>query len=163
MSVEGDVAPTPRVRSTRQWMWILGSIGVFVFALVVGVRVIGTLMGVLSPPMPPLPQSSAEAARSTDTYGRERWVYLATSFPDSVVAFYQGMGAECEIAPFPPERERELWSEFPDAATLEAYCTGGERFDRFTMDWQVLVNTIPGDTRSRLDVVRQINWFESDP
>jgi hypothetical protein len=80
-----------------------------------------------------------------------------------VLAFYQTADASCEVKPFVPERDQALRADFSDASVLEAYCSGEQRFDRFTMRWDVLVSSTMGSTLTRLDVVRQIDWFGGTP
>lgn len=163
MAVDEEAFVTPSQSRARQWVLIIVAIGAFTLALAVGIQVIGVLMGVVSPPKPPIPPSATEQSYTTDARGRDRWVYSATSFPDSVLAFYQAAGAGCTVKPFAPEYEQALRVDFTDASVFEAHCTGTQRFDRFTMRWEVLVSSSPGSTLVRLDVVRQIDWFGSTP
>jgi hypothetical protein len=163
MTAAEEVVGEQSQSRVRQWGLILIAIGAFALALFIGTQVIGAFMGVLTPPRPPLPTSAAELSHTVDRYGRDRWVYSVTSFPDSLLAFYQSAGATCETAPLSAEREQELRADFTDASTLEAYCTDTERFDRFIMHWEVLISSTTGSTLSRLDVVRQIDWFGDAP
>ncbi len=157
------VAPVQSLSGMRQWALILVAIGALAFALFVGTPVIGALMALVSPPMPPLPPTSSQITQQIDTYGYERWVFEANSFPDSVLAFYAESGADCEVAPFTDARTTQLRSEFTEASVLQGYCTGERTFDRFEMRWAALVSSSTGDTRTRLDVVRRIDWFSSSP
>jgi hypothetical protein len=147
----------------RRWGAIVLAIGAFVLALFVGTRVIGALMGVVMPPEMPLPESATQVSYNTDRFGRERWVYSATSFSDSVIAFYQSAGAVCEVPPFSEERQAALRLDYEDVRDPVAFCVGDVDFDRFAMRYSAVISPAQDGTLSRLEIMRVIDWFEETP
>jgi hypothetical protein len=142
---------------------IAAAVSLFVIALVVALQISGVLIGVLNPPMPPLPPSATQLGHFVDTAGRDRWAYSAATFVDSLQAFYADEDATCRSAPFTSQEHQAFWDEYPDASDPQLYCEGGQDFARFTMRWGVLVSSAPGSTLLRLDVFRKIDWFADLP
>jgi hypothetical protein len=147
----------------RPARWLLPvALLAFVLALVAASQIIGVLYGMINPPLPPLPPDVTQQAHSSEVYGVDAWAYRAALLPQELHLFYVTSGASCTTAPFPPTESEALYQQFPDAGMLYAVCEGEIPFSRFAMRWRALISVYqPGEADTRLDLVRQIDWFGS--
>jgi hypothetical protein len=134
----------------------------FVVALYAASQVVGVLYALVKPPLPPQVEGATELAHSSEVYGADTWAYRAPLLAEDAAAYFAAQGGACSNAPFAPEQAALFADQFPDAGTHYAYCEGEQAFSRFVMRWRVLISTYDvAAADTRLDVVRQIDWFGS--
>lgn len=135
----------------------------FVVALYAASQIVGVLYALVKPPTPPLPAAVSELSYSSEVYGVDVWAYRVPLVAEDAAAYFVAQGGVCTSVPLAAEQEAALLRQFPDAGTYYAYCEGEQAFSRFVMRWRVLVSSYDltfADTR--LDLVRQIDWFATE-
>jgi hypothetical protein len=113
------------------------------------------LLGILAPPMPPLPPSAELLSHTSRGYGLDVWRYAAP-LCDSI-AHYQASGASCDWERLCP----------PDGADVRfmpytplGRCQGEQRFAAFAMRWRANLSTLGDSLASRAEIrlEREIFW-----
>jgi hypothetical protein len=127
-------------------------------ALLVGPRVVGVLLGIVAPPVPPLPQNVSELAYTSEAHGVDHWVYRSDDDFCHLVEFYQTRATTCPVIP------RECGGSGTTHPDLLAACYGDVDFSIFAMRWtfEVPVRTVGGQGL-RFELARDVSWLGALP
>jgi hypothetical protein len=155
---------TARVVDTRKPWWLIPLVlGALLLSGYVLTQVTGVLLGLVNPPEPPRPANLEEIAHQSEIYGIDAWAYITTVAPSELLTFYAAEGASCVYPPFDSPTADALRQQFPEAGDMQAACQGEQAFSRFVMRWRVLLSDYDSaQALTRLDVVRQVDWFGND-
>ncbi len=123
----------------------------FLLALYIGTQVVGVLVGIL---FPPLPLNVTLITHQSSEHGMDDWVYNANLSACGIIAFYQSIGADCDV---PPESCQN------DTRPLEATCTGASNFSIFAMRWEVTIRPGEGMEHTDLRLAREVFWTGAVP
>ncbi|MFN8529949.1 MAG: hypothetical protein U0670_15215 [Anaerolineae bacterium] len=148
-------------RFPRRLGCLIGLLVVVVGVGIITLPFLSILFNVLIPPKPPLPNVSLSEINHTNyDYGVDEWVYDASADPCDLLAYYQSIGAACNIAPLQCSRSRETSGNFTAENYVIARCDGMNTFSQFSMTWWALISREQADLSvARLDVYREINWL----
>lgn len=146
---------------------IFAGIGALVFAVFVGTQVIGVLVAIFFPPLPPLPGNLTVASHTVGDYGVDEWLYESPASACDIVRFYQDQQGVCSIAPLwcgDVRTDDPALSGVNTPGQHVARCQGEIRFSVFAMRWQAIIST--ADTpeyETEFRVAREIFWTGSVP
>ncbi len=115
------------------------------FAGVATLALLPPLLGLLLPPMPPVPEGAHLKTTTTRGYGADTWEYALAMPICEVVAFYTAHGGTCEAA-----------CDLP-YDTPAAQCVGRLPMTAFAALWQAQL-TAETHQRTRLLLAREVNW-----
>ena len=124
------------------------------FAVVVGPRLIGLLFGIISPPLPPLPDGVTQVSYEQSAYGVDQWTYTTEGSICELVTFFESQGGQCPILPpscqtGTPEVDKDFL----------ARCYGDVEFAAFMMRWRLEIpHRASSRSALRFELSRQISW-----
>jgi hypothetical protein len=121
----------------------------------IGSQVIGVLVAILFPPVPPLPLNLTLVSHQSGEHGLDNWVYDAGQTPCNAVAFYESVGGSCEITPG--------YCQDTSTAVQVATCSGEIRFSIFAMRWDVIISPVADPEHSELRLSREVFWTGAVP
>lgn len=133
-----------------------------VLGVYVGTNVIGVLYGIVSPPLPPVPDGLTEAAHTSDAYGADVWTYTADRDPCDYAGIYQNLGT-CVYAPLQCGQMREVPGSSAGALSAVARCSGGQKFSIFNMKWWALIERNNDDGSTKIELEREVFWIGTGP
>jgi hypothetical protein len=145
---------TTREGSRLPWSILALAIVGFLLALYIGTQVVGVLVGILFPPSPPLPPNVVLITHQSIEHGVDDWVYNANLTTCNVIAFYQSIGADCEVPPESCQVETTLSS---------ATCADEMKFSIFAMRWDVTISPGEDAEHSDLHLSREVFWTGEVP
>ncbi|MBZ0299234.1 MAG: hypothetical protein K8J31_05830 [Anaerolineae bacterium] len=124
---------------------LLGVVALIVVALI-GPRLIGVLLAVISPPEPPLPPDVHLLDYSRETYGDDTWIYGTEQDTCDLVAFFRQQGALCPLVPLRCAQGEQERVQSQDTKDLVALCEANVEFSIFAMHWrfEVPLRSAPG-------------------
>ncbi|MBK8025631.1 MAG: hypothetical protein IPK19_30625 [Chloroflexi bacterium] len=154
-SADGQPA-SPRSRFPSVTLILLVGIAL-TLAAYIGVNVLGVLVGILAPPLPPVPAGLTEIDHVNEAYGVDIWTYTSPADPCEIVTAFEETGF-CTVAPL---QCGELRTE-PDQqleTSLAARCAGEVEFSIFTMQWWARIFQVNADRSTRLELEREVFWI----
>jgi len=147
-------AGSPEPRVNRPW-WLLAIPPLLLGAGLMTWQGIVLLLGMIAPPLPPLPADVRLLSHQARGYGLDSWRY-AGPLCDSL-AYYQASGAACTWERLCPSDESDL--RFMPYTPL-GRCQGEQRFAAFAMRWRATFSTLGESTASQVEIrlEREIFW-----
>lgn len=145
-------AESTEKNSGRSWGLILVGVGLLLFAVFIGTRVIGVFYGILVQPDVPLPAGLTEVSHNGIAYGVDEWIYSSNDSVLTLATAYEELGATCT-------QDAQVRSFGPFAR-----CYGSIDFSSFTMRWHadLLINT-PGSEQTTVRIFREVYWLGEGP
>jgi hypothetical protein len=152
-----DTAPEdkPKRPGGNRWL-VLGVIGIFlVLAGVMLVQAVPILLGIVSPPMPPLPSAVREISHHPIEHGVDEWTYESDQHACVVQQYYSTLADNCRgtvvcagVKPTDPLPTNQV----------VAQCTGHMDFSMFTMQWIATIAADGNGLQSVFQISRETFW-----
>ncbi|MFZ4826346.1 MAG: hypothetical protein ACOYLB_03235 [Phototrophicaceae bacterium] len=143
------------VKQIRQHAYLLQTLGLVVFTvlmIVATVPALPILAGLLFPPSPPVPEGAQEIERTSPVYGTTQTLYQMNPRACYVVQYLQEQGAQCTLqvghcTSAPNSPKRSAWV---------GQCVGEIRFSAFSLEWTTDIYDYPAYTE--LSVSSRTSW-----
>jgi hypothetical protein len=141
---------------------VLAALLAVIFALYMGLQVIGVLFSIAAPPQPPLPEDARQVEYSSTAYGVDEWVYTTQQDACRVFEYYQDLSAECSLL------SNLCRTETSDASASSplnvARCSGEVVFSIFAMRWNAVIATgYNAEEPTHFRLSREVYWTGEIP
>jgi hypothetical protein len=150
MSKVGKTEDQDAALPRRTWVYLSLLLIVLISSFWVGAQVVGVVLAVLFPPMPPVPPQAVEQQARASSEGDSVWVFEIRASACDVAAFYALRG-HCDWY-------HDCTQPVP-TLTRAARCEGVQSFSVFKMRWQAVSASHAADPNMTvLTLTRRILW-----
>jgi hypothetical protein len=129
-------------------------------ALYIGSQVLGVLVAILFPPVPPLPPTAVQLRHQSAEHGLDEWEYVVSFSPCETVAHFEAGGTACEVV---PGFCRDTGNLPSTAGQYVATCTGEMTFSIFAMRWDAVITSAETPEQTYLTLEREVFWTGAVP
>ena len=130
-------------------------------ALFVATQVLGVLVGIVSPPDPPLPEGAERISASSPAYGVDDRVYNVPEGACVVLDYYIAQGASCRVGPL---QCGTGGGTLAGGGAMVARCYGTAPFSIFDQGYEVIISRAQqGGANTELRLIREVYWLGSAP
>lgn len=155
------IATPPGRRLRGSVALIIVTLAVVALALFMATQVLSVLVGIVSPPDPPLPEGAVRVSASSAAYGVDDRVYSVPESACAVLDVYIAQGASCRVAPL---QCGSGGSTLAGGVGMVARCYGTAPFSIFDQAYEAIISRGQqgGDT-TELRLFREVYWLGSAP
>jgi hypothetical protein len=145
----------PKRAGANRWL-LLGVIGIFlVLGGILLIQFVPILLGIVSPPMPPLPADAQQISHHPIEHGVDEWTYESSQHACVVQTYYSTLADSCRgtvvcnnVKPTDPLPTNQV----------VAQCTGHMDFSMFTMQWIATIAADGDGLQSVFQISRETFW-----
>ncbi len=148
-------------RSRRPVLLLVLTGAALPLALFVATQVLGVLVGIVSPPDPPLPEGAERISANSPAYGVDDRVYSVPEGACAVLDYYLAQGASCRVGPL---QCGTGGGTLAGGGAMVARCYGTAPFSIFDQGYEVIISRAQqGGANTELRLIREVYWLGSAP